>query len=449
MDSSGSSDLSSNNSGDAEGVWSTDIDQAFHEALQIYPPCGRRKIILSDEGKMYGRNELIARYIKIRCGKTRTRKQVSSHIQVLARKKQRESNPKTRSENTIFNDIASTAQNLMPVSSPTPPMHLAIPNVSEMAESPPSSSMNNFKLAMDNIKVEPARQNNMISSNATSSWPCNISNNFLDNRLYNSLNDENQLYLAAFFNFLPFHGLNFIAPKSESNGVIRQDNQLSHLPTLVASSKLILCGFNAYIEQSSLDQSESGQICQRFELIKIPRFFDESFETIKIEEIFPKYPPVLQQLFDNGPSDAFFIAKCWANVSFEIQDVRNALYAVDSYYKSSQRCEISVSTKVCSLGKQVVEKVEVYSPIESADEINDLVIYNFRLERSPICDMVVQFITTLKKHELEVMNSVLENFTILQVVTDRASDENLMVICFMFEVSPEDESSTRIYRLVR
>ncbi|KAI9931653.1 hypothetical protein MW887_010230 [Aspergillus wentii] len=64
---------------DGEPVWSDQLEDAFQK--EANPPMGRRK--WSERGKSFGRNELIAKYIFNETGKKRSRKQVSSHLQVL------------------------------------------------------------------------------------------------------------------------------------------------------------------------------------------------------------------------------------------------------------------------------------------------------------------------------------------------------------------------------
>lgn len=62
-------------------VWGSDVEAAFEEALRIIPKNGLSKIKVS--GRSCGRNELISDYIYQQTNKLRTRKQVSSHIQVI------------------------------------------------------------------------------------------------------------------------------------------------------------------------------------------------------------------------------------------------------------------------------------------------------------------------------------------------------------------------------
>ncbi|VDK73107.1 unnamed protein product [Onchocerca ochengi] len=407
--SSSATDLSA----DAEGVWSPDIDQAFQEALQIYPPCGRRKIILSDEGKMYGRNELIARYIKIRCGKTRTRKQVSSHIQVLARKKARETQAKLKSAET----------------SPPSAVSATVPGTSAETEKPMSTALNNLSM------ITMSKQNVLSRALYPTLWPAGFPAPASAQTAFSAQDD-----LKAYQRIVEINGYN--------NGRVSLNGQsppVEKLPPSVApvddraiaSSMLTLCGFTAYVEPIP------NNVSSRVDLVRIPKFADEPLETFKLEDIAEKYPPVLGELFAAGPRDGFFLVKCWANIEFSLPDDNSALYAVDSFYESTQRFDITVSTKVCSFGKQVIEKVEIYSPIENGRK------FNFRLEGSPMCEYMVKFVAELKKLQShDLMNSVLYNFTILQVVTNRDTKEPLMVIGFVFEVSPVPESTCRLYRLV-
>lgn len=68
-----------------------------------------------------------------------------------------------------------------------------------------------------------------------------------------------------------------------------------------------------------------------------------------------------------------------------------------------------------------------------------------------MCDYMVNFIHKLKDlPEKYMMNSVLENFTILQVIQNQDTQETLLCISFVFEVSvSENGAQHHIYRLVK
>uniref|UniRef100_A0AC35U3T2 TEA domain-containing protein n=1 Tax=Rhabditophanes sp. KR3021 TaxID=114890 RepID=A0AC35U3T2_9BILA len=403
-------------SNDAEGVWSPDIDQAFHEALQIYPPCGRRKIILSDEGKMYGRNELIARYIKIRCGKTRTRKQVSSHIQVLARKKHRESQAKIKSQEINLPEAA----------------HRAAREVAQIMERGSHSSITpSPEYCLNSNEVSPGSAPIKTevfapyphTNGALSQFniPSGVRNPLGYIKMENGGNDENV------FN-------------SKMENVKQSVDILNVKEHMIGSSKLVLCGFTAYLRNGNEKQTN---------LVEIPKLITEPLEVIKADVVADKFPTLLKELIAEGPSDAFFLAKCWVNFNFETpkMDAKSeAMYAVDSFYNSLFNFDISVSTKACSLGVQIIEKAEIYSPVG----YDGHGVYQYRMENSPMCQYMVDLIAELKNFpDRNVVNSILENFSVLQIIKAQPSDETIMVIAFMFEVSPDPEPTCRLYRLVK
>uniref|UniRef100_A0AAQ5XRU0 TEA domain-containing protein n=1 Tax=Amphiprion ocellaris TaxID=80972 RepID=A0AAQ5XRU0_AMPOC len=393
---------------DAEGVWSPDIEQSFQEALAIYPPCGRRKIILSDEGKMYGRNELIARYIKLRTGKTRTRKQVSSHIQVLARRKAREIQVKLKDQAAKDKALQSMA------------------TMSSAQIISPTAFQN--KMALQDGVMRLRWCITCLSPSCLS--------------LLSSIKPfSQQSYAMQGSGPAPITGYESTAGLSMSPGAPPWQGRS------IASSKLRMLEFSAFLEQPQDPETFNKHLFVHIGQSN-PSYSDPYLESVDIRQIYDKFPEKkggLKELFDKGPHNAFFLVKFWADLSVNLQDDSSFFYGVSSQYESSENMIITSSTKVCSFGKQVVEKVETeYARFENGR-------YVFRIHRSPLCEYMINFIHKLKHlPEKYMMNSVLENFTILQVVTNRDTLETLLCIAYVFEVSTSEHGAQHhIYRLVK
>ncbi|XP_060678767.1 transcriptional enhancer factor TEF-5, partial [Hemiscyllium ocellatum] len=215
----------------------------------------------------------------------------------------------------------------------------------------------------------------------------------------------------------------------------------------IASTKLRLLEYSAFVEVQRDPDTYNKHLFVHIGQTN-PSYSDPLLEAVDIRQIYDKFPEKkggLKELFEKGPQNAFFLVKFWADLNSNIQDGPGAFYGVSSQYTSSENMTITCSTKVCSFGKQVVEKVETeYARLENGRFV-------YRIHRSPMCEYMINFIHKLKHlPEKYMMNSVLENFTILQVVTNRDTQETLLCIAFVFEVSTSEHGAQHhVYRLVK
>uniref|UniRef100_A0A1I8FA39 TEA domain-containing protein n=1 Tax=Macrostomum lignano TaxID=282301 RepID=A0A1I8FA39_9PLAT len=151
----------------------------------------------------------------------------------------------------------------------------------------------------------------------------------------------------------------------------------------------------------------------------------------RIADKFPERRGGLRDFLESGPDGAAYLVKFWADINTPIPDEAGAFYGFGTTYESTERLTLSCSTKVCSFGRQVVEKVEKHigPRLESGR-------YVYQSDRSPMCEYMVNFITKLRQlPEKYMMNTVLENFTILQVINCESSGDSLLCIAYVFEVS--------------
>uniref|UniRef100_A0A8C5CA57 Uncharacterized protein n=1 Tax=Gadus morhua TaxID=8049 RepID=A0A8C5CA57_GADMO len=354
---------------------------------------------------------LIARYIKLRTGKTRTRKQVSSHIQVLARRKAREIQVKLKDQAAKDKALQSMAS-------------------MSSAQIISATAFQN-KMALQGLSRSPYPSAGGVSPCLKPPPPPEA---------LPTISHLVAPFSQQSYSMQP-SGYESTAGLSMSPGAPPWQGRS------IASSKLHMLEFSAFLEQPQDPDTFNKHLFVHIGQSN-PSYSDPYLEAVDIRQIYDKFPERkggLKELFDKGPHNAFFLVKFWADLSANLQDDSSFFYGVSSQYEGTENMVITSSTKVCSFGKQVVEKVETeYARFEGGR-------YVFRIHRSPLCEYMINFIHKLKHlPEKYMMNSVLENFTILQVVTNRDTLETLLCVAYVFEVSTSEHGAQHhIYRLVK
>lgn len=172
-------------------------------------------------------------------------------------------------------------------------------------------------------------------------------------------------------------------------------------------------------------------------------------ENIEINAFADKFPKnKFTDLFDKSPNkECFYLIKFWADLNFDFgEHEKDAFYNVTQSFESQHAVKIQVTTDVISFAKEAVEKIEV----EQSNFDETIGRYITRINKGNVCDYMVKFIDTLKQlPDKSMVESVLENFTILQTIINRDTDELLFCIAFVFEATFDGGPHHHIYQLVK
>eukprot|EP01147_Barroeca_monosierra_P002754 gene2754-8131_t len=433
------------NADDSDGVWSPDIEEAFEEALKIYPPCGRRKIILSEEGKMYGRNELIARYIKMKTGKVRSRKQVSSHIQVLARKRQRELQTQLKTNPEAAEKLAETLRGLS-----------SAEIVSGSLDSSDSSQRAERSMTYGGTPSKPE---------AGFSRSTNGNNNVLFPDAFYQQQQQAQQQILLSQQQLSQLAIGQQAvqnsntsPASRTTPGIDTNHTAGMAPQItyngIARLRLALDYFS-----TGITYPFQAGVHKFFELAGSYHFADPSMECVDIYQIADKFPH-LEELYRTGPKEAFFVVKVWADLNFDsskIQQIAHeddngiidpkpeeAVFNLAAQFESLENIPIECTTSAVSLGNIAAEKIQT----QAARFEGGRFVYD--MTSGTMCEYMTQFISHLRGVTgIELINLVLENFAIMQVVRCQSNNEVLFSAAYLFEaVPPGTETGIHVYKLL-
>uniref|UniRef100_A0A1I8F339 TEA domain-containing protein n=1 Tax=Macrostomum lignano TaxID=282301 RepID=A0A1I8F339_9PLAT len=296
----------------------------------LYPPCGRRKIILSDEGKMYGRQRADRALHQAADWQDQTRKQVSSHIQVLARRK-------TKEVQTNIKDPATKEK--------------AMHSLSQLS-----------------------------SAQIRRAWPA---------------------------------ARRAPGPGSDRSRVFR-------LPAAAHIFAHINCPM--------------GQL---------PESAIARMESVDQSQIADKFPA------KRGPTTSLTRGRSRRPSWSKSGRISNTTLPEDhpgNMYESQESMNLSFSTKVCSFGKQVVEKVEKHISPHSENGK-----YIYQNERIPMCEYMINFISKLRQlPEKFMMNSVLSRTSLLcRRLSSLRSPLKLPYRMPAPMMDLKDEASVRLRRLSR